>query len=163
MDRVCDPAQPPQDRIDDTHIAIPTVPKPMVTKFSCHGRAIADTPVIGARLFAPTTSMTALRQKRSFNKHPFCELMSLGKIDFASPHFASDWLDAHRDLWRRWMQERNGEKRLIKSGDVIWTPGREAPASRDRPPARGISIAIHRAAEHVEKPKPQPFGIPAMC
>jgi hypothetical protein len=46
-----------------------------------------------------------IRQKRSFNKHPFCELMSLGKIGFAGPHFASDWLDAHRDLWRRWMQE----------------------------------------------------------
>jgi hypothetical protein len=63
------------------------------------------------------------RQKRSFNKHPFCELMSLGKIGFACPHFASDWLGAHRDLWRRWMQEWNGEKRLIKSGDLIGPRG----------------------------------------
>ena len=89
--------------------------------------------------------------------------MSLGKIDFASPHFTSDWLDAHRDLWRRWMQERNGEKRLIKSGDVIWTPGREAPASRDRPPARGISIAIHRTAEQGEKRELPQLRIAALC
>jgi hypothetical protein len=33
-------------------------------------------------------SSPALRQKRPFNKHPFCELMSLAKIGFTSPYFA---------------------------------------------------------------------------
>jgi hypothetical protein len=98
-------------------------------------------PRLGARLYW----MAALRQKRSFNKHPFCELIGLCKIGFASPHFASDWLDAHRDLWRRWMQEWNGEKRLIKSGDMIWTRGvKHRHRATDRPVAAYRSLSTGR-------------------
>jgi len=54
MDRICGPVHPHKIRTDNTNIAIPTGPKPMV--LSCHGVALSPTPVIGGRLLAPTTA-----------------------------------------------------------------------------------------------------------
>ena len=50
----CGSCNPHKIKTDETNIAIPIVPNPAVTKVSCHGVAQWPTPVIGARLLAPT-------------------------------------------------------------------------------------------------------------